>query len=451
MKSGYKKLIATVLFLGALSFLIGGFLGLRAKNKELNEKEDFSSFEQSSFIKSEIKTSNGNFVKEKKEEFIKEKKDFVVIDLKEMELSLHEEGNLKENYNVLSKGKEGSWWETPTGLYHVLSKEVNHYSSIGDVWMPWSIKFYGNFYVHGWPYYPGGKPVRESFSGGCIRLSDDVAKSVFEFVEKGTPILIHEVEDNEKLKTLAGNSQGVPEITAESAFVADLKTGEVVLNKNAGVVQPIASLAKLMSGVTASEVIYLEQQVRINERMLRDAVQSYPFEVGSYYKVFDLLYPFLQQSSNGAGRAIAAAIGEDEFVRHMNKKADSLGMNETNFVDPNGISSENTSTLKDIFKLAKYTLEKRKFLYDITKGEDYYVFGPISFANIDTYNEFHDNSQLVGAKNGQTEAAGETYASVWKLNKDGQTRYIFIGVLGSENRRKDVERILEWLKGNFDL
>ena len=319
--------------------------------------------------------------------------------------------------------------------------------------MPWSIKFYGNFYIHGWPYYSDGTSVREGFSGGCIRLSDEVAKSVFGFVREEMPILIQDGEESKKYAHLSSNDSQLepPRLTADSALVADLNTGEVLLNKKAGVIKPIASLTKLMSAVVASEVIYLESEAKISKNMMRDNVQSYPLRVGSYYKVFDLLYPFIQQSSNGAGRAIAAVFGEERFVKQMNKKADSLGMDKTNFVDPNGIGRENTSTLKNVFRLAKYILEKRQFLYDISKGEDYYVFGPTSFGHIETYNEFHNNPRLVGAKNGQSESAGKTYASVWKFKVNDQPRHIFIGILGSENRQKDVREILSWLENNFEV
>ena len=442
-----------VLVLGVISFLIGGILGLRSKNEKLTEtNNEVRSFTQASFIESTIKNSNGDFIEKKKEKLLEKEKDFITINLEEMKVKLYRKGKLSETYPVLSKGKEGSWWETPTGSYNVVSKEASHYSSIGEVWMPWSIKFYGNFYVHGWPYYPNGQPVREEFSGGCIRLSDEVAKSVFKFVEREMPLLLYNEEGNKEVASLEGNSKlKPPQITAESAFVADFETGQVILNKNADSVKPIASVTKLMSGVVASEVIYLERQVKINERMLRDAVQSYPLQVGSTYKVFDLLYPFLQQSSNGAGRAIAASFGEERFIKQMNKKADSLGMDNSEFVDPNGVSKNNVSSLREVFKLANYILEKRRFLYDISKGEDYHVFGPTSFANIETYNEFHDNSNLVGAKNGKTEAAGQTYASVWKFEYNNKQRYIFIGILDSENRKKDAKEIVDWLEENFKL
>jgi hypothetical protein len=88
--------------------------------------------------------------------------DFIDVDLAAMTLTLYAEGKEKEKLPVLTKGREGSWWETPTGEYSALLKESNHFSSIGKVWMPWSIQFYGNFFIHGWPYHPDGSPVEKN-------------------------------------------------------------------------------------------------------------------------------------------------------------------------------------------------------------------------------------------------------------------------------------------------
>ncbi len=442
-----------------LSVSLGATLKLWVKNKELSNEQTPKtkiyqpSYEQNSFIYSGDDNNSGrlSFI-DKKQEFIEKNQDFVAVNLKDMKLTLYEKGNEKKSYSVLSKGREGSWWETPTGLYNALTKETNHFSSIGDVWMPWSIQFYGNFFIHGWPYYPDGEPVAQSYSGGCIRLSDEDAKPVFEFVEKGMPILVYDTEEKPSLFSKIVPEDSIlrpPDISAEAAFVADLDTGEVILNKNIDSVKPVASLVKLMTATVASELIYLERGVTITENMLRDRVQSYPLKAGEYYKAFDLLHPLLQQSSNGAGRAIASMIGEKYFIYQMNEKADSLDMVNTEFLDPSGVEAGNVSTLRDLSKLFKYILEKRKFIFDISRGESYEIFGPNSFDDLEVFNEFHNDSRLIGVKNGQSSTAGQTYASVWGFEKNNRERHIFIGVLGSDDRGGDVGEVLRWLEDNF--
>ena len=111
-------------------------------------------------------------------------------DLREMMIRFYRDGALGAEFPIVSKGKPGSLWETPTGSYHIKTKEEDHYSTIGGVWMPHSMQFFGNFFIHGWPRYADGRPVPEGFSGGCIRLSEEDAKRLFELATVGTPLFV---------------------------------------------------------------------------------------------------------------------------------------------------------------------------------------------------------------------------------------------------------------------
>ena len=387
-----------------------------------------------------------------KEEYIANKVSFIEVDLRKMILRLYESGKVIKEMPVLTKGREGSWWETPTGIYKTLAKTVNHFSSIGNVWMPYSIQFYGNFFIHGWPYYPDGTPVAASYSGGCVRLSTEDAKNVFQFATIGMPILI--LEEPEVMESPSSvlikkisSDLNAPVISAKAALVADLDSGLILLDKNSGQALPIASLVKLMTGVVASEIIYLERTTEVGFS------NSLSFLPNKSYTAFDLLYPLLMQSSNEAASFIASFLGEKEFVKKMNEKAESLGMKNTVFADVSGKSSENVSTAKDLAKLAKYILEKRRFLYDISRGKNYLTFGPLNFGNLDNYNEFYNHPNLIGVKNGQTIAAKQTMLTVWnfRLGQNGPNKRIVIIVLGSEDRKTDTEVLLNWLRDNFDL
>src|SRR3989339_1017591 len=138
-----------------------------------------------------------DFFKKVREGFIEGKANFIEANLTAMQMLVYEDGQLLFTVPIKSKGKEGSWWETPSGLYRAEAKEKTHFSSFGHVYMPWSIPFQGNFFIHGWPYYPDGTPVKEGYSGGCIRLEDVYAKQVYEHIKVGMPILVFE-EESEK-------------------------------------------------------------------------------------------------------------------------------------------------------------------------------------------------------------------------------------------------------------
>ena len=457
-----KKILFIVLVLLLLGALFLSYF-LYIKNSDLKndierQKEEYQLKKealQNSFIDGNISA-----VSDEKTYFDTKKRledsgvDFIDVDLAKMKISLYENGREKSVFDVLTKGREGSWWETPTGEYSVISKSTNHFSSIGNVWMPWSIQFYGNFFIHGWPYHKNGTPVPESYSGGCVRLSSDDAKEIYEFSSRAMPILIYESQPSSTISVILPISQDLtpPQISGESAIIAELDSGEMLLNKNADMTYSIASITKLMTAVVGSELIYLERGIVISYPMMRDAIQSFPLEVGNEYKAFDLLYPMLMQSSNGSSVALSSFIGEGWFISQMNEKAKTLGMKSTVFTDTSGVDSGNISTLKDIARLAKYITEKRSFIFDITKGKKLSVFSEGELSGIKNFNEFANDPRLIGMKNGKTNEAGETILTVWNLKTNkGESHRIVIGVLKSVDREKDTTTLLSWLEVRFGL
>ena len=385
-----------------------------------------------------------------------EKKDFVHIDLQAKRLSLMKGGERELELEVLTTGKPGSWWDTPSGNYTALSKETNHFSSIGNVWMPWSVQFYGNFFIHGWPHYSDGTPVPKGYSGGCVRLSTEDAKTVYDFMKTGMPIIItgggRTVITSSPLSPVVKESDPRLTILSEAMLAYDFTSGAVLLEKNKNAKLPIASLAKLMTATVASELVYLERSITLTEPMLQDKIQSYPFKEGDRYTAIDLFHPLLMQSSNGAGEALAAFVGRANFIKSMNTKAAALEMRDTVFTDPSGVSSDNVSTMEDVRRLAEYILTRRNFIFAISKGDEYEYFGESSLADIENHNEFVERDGLVGVKNGQSEAASETMLTLWKMKgADNVERIVGIFLLGSKNRSADTEEILRWLERVFGL
>ena len=99
------------------------------------------------------------------------------------------DGEMVKAWDILSFRDFGKF-ATPTGSFEALTKEENHFSSIGKVWMPYSVQFHGDYFIHGWPYYPGGEPVPQGYSGGCVRLSVEDAKELYALIKVGMPILV---------------------------------------------------------------------------------------------------------------------------------------------------------------------------------------------------------------------------------------------------------------------
>lgn len=392
-----------------------------------------------------------------KAEYIQNKNSFIEVNLRAMKLTLYENGAVNKTVKILSKGKERSWWETPTGNYKVLGKAINGYSSIGNVWMPYSVQFYGNYLIHGWPHYDNGTPVPQGYSGGCVRLSNEDAKTMFNFAKAGMPILVLEDYVKRNFGALAAKTTNaaLPHISAKAFLIADLSSGETILEKRAEEKLPIASLVKLMTAIVAHEVIYLGRSIKVTPQMLASVSQIFYPAIGKRYIGLDLLYPLLMQSSNDSARVLAGFIGEETFVRNMNTKAISLQLTDTQFADASGISAQNISTAYDISKLLQYVYYKRPFLFDISKGVAFENVGlikigdTINIPNLKNFNEFIDNPDLIGVKNGETGAARQTMATVWNIRAAQGDVPVAIVVLGSENRKNDTEILLKWLKNNF--
>ena len=115
---------------------------------------------------------------------------FIEIDLANMQMKLWQDGRLTKVLEVAGKGNPRST-PTRTGLFSVLSKEKNHYSTLSHVWMPWSMRYSGGYFIHEWPYWPGGEKITAKYSAGCVRLNEGDSKYVYDWVDIGTPILVH--------------------------------------------------------------------------------------------------------------------------------------------------------------------------------------------------------------------------------------------------------------------
>lgn len=385
--------------------------------------------------------SNQNFFQKVKDQFVTEKADFIEADLSKMVLKVYKFGELSTEVPILTKGRDGSWWETPAGLYKINTKSENHFSSIGHVWMPWAMQFQGNFFIHGETYYADGTPTSSQYSGGCIRLKTEDAEKIYSLVEKGTPLLVFEESFSsddfsyEKIKSI--------EINANSYLAVDILNNHIFAKKNHDQQVPVASITKLMTALVATEYINLDKYATVSPEDL--IFTSKPrFNEGQQYTIYQLLFPLLLESSNEAAEIIARHYGRDAFIKHMNTKADSIGMYNTNFADPSGASEENISTAEDLFMLAKYIYNNRSFIFDITSENiNDQIYGFNGFIDLENLNYFTDNEHYFGGKNGKTTVAQETNLSVFKIPINNTERPIVFITLGSENVEFETQILID--------
>jgi len=455
-----KKILFLILIVIIFALFAGVFKGFFYYQKAKLEIENFHQKVEEiiKIFKKEVPLENfkfgsfpilekENFFEKVKKELIEKKLDFLLVNLSEKKLYFYKKGNLKKVYPVLTIGKEGSFWETPSGFYQVEAKIKNAYSSLGGVYMPYSLQFQGNFFIHGWPYWPDGTLVSSQFSGGCIRLSSKDAKEIFKEVKIGTPILVIEKEffEDEFFYQLKP-----PQVSAKSYLAVDLKSNFVFIQKNSDKIYPIASIVKLITALVVCEYVDLWKKIIVCENDLIPTSKP-RLKAGESYTSFDLLYPLLMESSNESAKVLAKTLGEKRFVELMNQKAKSIGMENTNLVDSWGGGKENVSSPKDLFMLAKYLFNNRRFILDITKGKIYHHLISKSFIkDLENFNCFYNLEEFVGGKIGKTKIAQETMLSIFNLNFRGETRPIAIIVLGSKDACLDTQNILNWIKERFE-
>lgn len=139
------------------------------------------------------------------------------------------------------------------------------------------------------------------------------------------------------------------------AYVMDQTSSEVLFEKNATVALPIASITKLMTGllVVQSQQDLDEVLTITNDDVDRLKYSSSRLPVGTRMTRGNLLHIALMSSENRAASALGRNYpgGREAFVAAMNAKAHELGMNETHYVDSNGLSSQNVSSARDLAKL----------------------------------------------------------------------------------------------------
>ena len=157
-----------------------------------------------------------------------------------------------------------------------------------------------------------------------------------------------------------------PDLSAKSAVVIDSQNGGILYSKNANLKLPPASTTKVMTALIAIEKLPFQREIPISLYASNVAPSKAGLTPGAHYKAIDLVIATLVASSNDAAVALAEAISGDEkeFVKLMNQKAKSLGMNDTKFINATGLNEKGQiqySTAMDLTRLMRIAA-KNKFL-----------------------------------------------------------------------------------------
>ena len=153
---------------------------------------------------------------------------------------------------------------------------------------------------------------------------------------------------------------GAVDCSAISAVVMEAETGRVLYEKQAHQRRPIASITKLMTALVALDSGHgLEEEVTIQPEWTGIEGSSLYLAPGETVRLETLLYGLMLRSGNDGAEAIAGWCGgsREEFIARLNRKAAQLGMGDSRFADPSGLSDENHwSSAYDMALLARACL-----------------------------------------------------------------------------------------------
>ena len=239
------------------------------------------------------------------------------------------------------------------------------------------------------------------------------------------------------------------ELKSSVALVLDSETNQVLLSKNSQAVLPIASLTKLMTAVVVTEAkLPMNEQITISDDDIDTEKGSRSrLKVGTSLSREEMLHLALMSSENRAAHALGRSYpgGLEAFVAAMNRKALELGMNDTHYVEPTGLSSRNQSSARDLATLVQAAQEQPMIRAFSTSPEL-----QVDVGNRPT--QFRTTNALVRSpawdivlqKTGYISEAGRCL--VMQAKMAGRTlTMVFLDSAGKYSRLGDAERVRRWL------
>ena len=158
-------------------------------------------------------------------------------------------------------------------------------------------------------------------------------------------------------------------ISAQNAFVLDAKTGGVLFQKNQDTRSLIASTTKIMTALVVCEQCNVLDRMRIPKAAVGIEGSSMYLIEGEILTIQELLYGLMLRSGNDAAVALAIYCGGtvEGFAELMNDKARQLGLENTHFVNPNGLDApDHYSTARDLATLAAYAMNNPIFAMTVS-------------------------------------------------------------------------------------
>ncbi|MDZ4283178.1 MAG: D-alanyl-D-alanine endopeptidase [Hydrogenophaga sp.] len=245
------------------------------------------------------------------------------------------------------------------------------------------------------------------------------------------------------------------DLNSSVALVIDQETNEVLFSKNDAAVLPIASLTKLMTGLVIADAnLDMNELITITQ----DDVDTHKgsssrLAVGSTLSRGEMMHLALMSSENRAANALGRTYpgGLSEFVRLMNSKAKQLGMTDTRYVEPTGLSSLNQSSARDLATLVSVAHD-RPILRSLSTSPGHEVELGRRTLHYNNSNRLIKNPDWdIGLqKTGYISEAGRCLVMQAKV-AGRQLIMVFLDSTGKLSRLQDAERVRRWVEVQTEM
>lgn len=264
-------------------------------------------------------------------------------------------------------------------------------------------------------------------------------------------------------KAPADSLDGPPFVTAKAWVVADGKTGKVLWGSDAAEPRPMASTTKIMTAwvvlrLAAADPKVLDEVVTFSEQAAKTTGSSAKLEAGDKLPVRELLYGLLLPSGNDAAVALAEHFGPrlggekdgdavKRFVGEMNRRAKELGLKETSYLDPHGLSKDNVSSARNLAALAREAMTDERFRgYVGTRRHECEVTGAGGGKRQVVWNNTNkllDVEGYEGVKTGTTTPAGNCLVASARRGDD-RLIVVVLGSTATDGRYADARNLFRW-------
>jgi len=239
------------------------------------------------------------------------------------------------------------------------------------------------------------------------------------------------------------------DLNSAVVLVLDQESGRTLYEKNASAVLPIASITKLMTALVVLETgDSMQELIEITEADVdTEKHSSSRVRVGATLTRGELLQLALMSSENRAAHALArrSRLGLTGFVAAMNVKARALGMNDTQYSDPTGLSSRNVSTARDLSRLVRVAADQ-PLVRQFSTATD-------MIASVPNQQVFRNTNRLIRSGDWEIDVSKTGYISeagrclVMQVRIQGRpTTVVLLDAFASQARATDAMRIRRWLE-----